>query len=50
MRERAGGRNRQISELEASLVYRASARTARTTQRRWMDGWMDRWIDGWMDG
>jgi hypothetical protein len=28
-----GGRGRQISEFEASLVYRASSRTARTTQR-----------------
>jgi len=28
-----GGRNRQISEFEASLVYRMSSRTARTTQR-----------------
>jgi hypothetical protein len=27
------GRGRQISEFEASLVYRASSRTARTTQR-----------------
>jgi hypothetical protein len=29
----AGGRNRQISEFEASLVYRMSSRTARATQR-----------------
>jgi hypothetical protein len=28
-----GGRGRQISEFEASLVYRVSSRTARTTQR-----------------
>ena len=28
-----GGRGRWISEFEASLVYRVSARTARTTQR-----------------
>jgi hypothetical protein len=28
-----GGRDRQISELEASLVYRVSSRTARATQR-----------------
>jgi hypothetical protein len=28
-----GGRGRWISEFEASLVYRASSRTARTTQR-----------------
>jgi hypothetical protein len=28
-----GGRGRQISEFEASLVYRVSFRTARTTQR-----------------
>jgi hypothetical protein len=28
-----GGRGRQISELEASLVYKVSSRTARTIQR-----------------
>jgi hypothetical protein len=28
-----GVRGRQISEFEASLVYRVSSRTARTTQR-----------------
>jgi hypothetical protein len=28
-----GGRDRQISEFKASLVYRVSSRTARTTQR-----------------
>jgi hypothetical protein len=28
-----GGRGRQISEFEASLVYKVSSRTARTTQR-----------------
>jgi hypothetical protein len=28
-----GGRVRQISEFEASLVYRVSSRTARATQR-----------------
>jgi hypothetical protein len=28
-----GGRGRQISEFEASLVYRVSSRIARTTQR-----------------
>jgi hypothetical protein len=28
-----GGRGRQISEFEASLVYKVSFRTARTTQR-----------------
>jgi hypothetical protein len=28
-----GGRGRQISELEASLVYRVNSRTARATQR-----------------
>ena len=28
-----GGRNKLISEFEASLVYRASSRTARATQR-----------------
>jgi hypothetical protein len=31
--QRLGGRGRQISEFEASLVYRGSSRTARTTQR-----------------
>jgi hypothetical protein len=28
-----GGRSRQISEFEASLVYKVSSRTVRTTQR-----------------
>jgi hypothetical protein len=28
-----GGRGRQISEFEASLVYRVSSRIARATQR-----------------
>jgi hypothetical protein len=28
-----GGKGRRISEFEASLVYRVSSRTARTTQR-----------------
>jgi hypothetical protein len=28
-----GGRGRQISEFEASLVYRVSSRTARDTQK-----------------
>jgi hypothetical protein len=28
-----GGRDRWISEFEASLVYRASSRTARSAQR-----------------
>jgi hypothetical protein len=28
-----GGRGRQISEFEASLVYRVSFRTARSSQR-----------------
>jgi hypothetical protein len=28
-----GGRGRQISEFEASLVYRVNCRTARATQR-----------------
>jgi hypothetical protein len=28
-----GGRGRRISEIEASLVYKVSARTARATQR-----------------
>jgi hypothetical protein len=28
-----GGRSRQISEFEASLVYKVSSRTARDTQR-----------------
>jgi hypothetical protein len=31
--QQSGGRGRQISEFEASLVYRVSSRTARTTQR-----------------
>jgi hypothetical protein len=29
-----GGRGRQISEFEASLVYRVSSRTARDTQKK----------------
>jgi hypothetical protein len=29
-----GGRGRQISELEASLVYKVSSRTARAIQRK----------------
>jgi hypothetical protein len=29
-----GGRGRQISEFEASLIYRVSSRTARTSQRK----------------
>jgi hypothetical protein len=32
-RQHLGGRGRQISEFEASLVYRVSSRTARATQR-----------------
>jgi hypothetical protein len=28
-----GGRDRQIPEFEANLVYKVSSRTARTTQR-----------------
>jgi hypothetical protein len=28
-----GGRSRQISEFEASLVYKVNSRTARATQR-----------------
>jgi hypothetical protein len=28
-----GGRGRQISEFEASLVYKVSSRTARATQK-----------------
>jgi hypothetical protein len=31
--QHAGGRGRQISEFEASLVYRASYRTARATEK-----------------
>jgi hypothetical protein len=31
--QHSGGRGRQISEFEASLVYRGSSRTARATQR-----------------
>ena len=33
MPQHLGGRDRQISEFEASLVYRVSSRTARATQR-----------------
>jgi hypothetical protein len=29
-----GGRGRWISEFEASLVYKVSSRTARTTQKK----------------
>ena len=29
-----GGRDRRISEFEASLIYRVSSRTARATQRQ----------------
>jgi hypothetical protein len=29
-----GGRDRQISEFEASMVYRVSFRTARSSQRK----------------
>ena len=32
-----GGRGKQISEFEASLVYRVSSRTARATQRKVMN-------------
>jgi hypothetical protein len=31
--QHSGGRGRQISEFEASLVYRVSSRTARAKQR-----------------
>jgi hypothetical protein len=31
--QRLGGRGRQISEFEASLVYRVSSRTTRVIQR-----------------
>jgi hypothetical protein len=31
--QHSGGRDRRVSELEASLVYRVSSRTARATQR-----------------
>jgi hypothetical protein len=31
--QRSGGRGRQISEFEASLVYKVSSRTARANQR-----------------
>ena len=31
--QNVGGRDRQISEFEASLVYRVSSRTARATLR-----------------
>jgi hypothetical protein len=33
-----GGRGRQISEFEASLVYKVSSRTARATQRNPVSG------------
>jgi hypothetical protein len=33
-----GGRGRQISEFEASLVYKVSSRTARATQRSPVSG------------
>jgi hypothetical protein len=33
-----GGRGRQISEFEASLVYRVSSRTARAIQRNPVSG------------
>jgi hypothetical protein len=33
-----GGRGRQISEFEDSLVYRASSKTARATQRNPVSG------------
>ena len=48
--QHSGGRGRQISEFEASLVYRASSMTARATQRNLVSnkgvgvGW------GWIDG
>jgi hypothetical protein len=56
-----GGRGRQISEFEASLVYRVSSRTARATQRNPVSekkkkdikehalGWilgLERWLSG----
>jgi hypothetical protein len=31
--QHSGGRGRQISEFEASLIYKVSSRTARATQR-----------------
>jgi hypothetical protein len=31
--QHSGGRGRQISEFEASLVYKVSSKTARATQR-----------------
>ena len=42
MPKHSGGRDRQISELQASLVYRVSSRTARATQRdlAWRRVWM----------
>jgi hypothetical protein len=33
-----GGRGRQISEFEASLVYRVSSRTARATEKLCLKG------------
>ena len=35
--QHSGGRGRQISEFEASLVYRVSSRTARATQRNYTE-------------
>ena len=32
--QHSGGRGRQISEFEASVVYKVSSRTARATQRK----------------
>jgi hypothetical protein len=54
-----GGRGRQISEFEASLVYKVSSRTAWAIHRNnsplkytyihthiiWIDGWIDRQKD-----
>ena len=38
-----GGRGRRISEFEASLVYRASSRAARATQRNPVSKTERRW-------
>ena len=39
-----GGRGRQISEFEASLVYRVSSRTARATQRNPVSKNQNSWV------
>jgi hypothetical protein len=48
--QHSGGKGRQISELEASLVYRVSSRTARATQRNPVSGQGVEWGAGWGGG